>query len=330
MLVKSPINFGSMHLHEPRRIRPGCYLEYIGSNSAPYAFSFAGAELVDIRNMDFFSTNYGVVPQSVLLLGRLSSNTQSGGFKFNDVRVEGYATKAIVYSIASEENQWLNPTIILNGGGALYAFYTSCSDDFGLHNLATASNLSLWMQSFHLMDFSSSIDPTHALIADVGSSSGAGNHTYRDGYLASAGGTAFEFSSPGTGSIAWMALTVDSNRFENGYQMFDFTGGGSFGDVSLTNNKTAGVSHYMMNLPTSCFDCTFQGNNVNQGDPTTTVLGSLVNSHLVGELPIYRRQCKQFSGIQQSHRIAADCLVIRQTGLHCCKRRYSLVHERRR
>ncbi len=284
-LVRNPINFGSMQYMSMQGSGPGCDLEYVGSNAAPYAFGFAGAYTVDIRNMDFLSTNYGVIPETVLMLGRLSPNAASGSFKFNDVRVEGYATKAVVYSIASEENKWMDPTIVLNGGGALYGFYTSSSDDLGIDNLATASNLSLWMQNFHLMDFSSSIDSAHVLIVDVGDASGAGNHTFRDGYLGSQGGTGFEFASPGASSTAWMALTVDSNRFENGCQMFLFTGGGSFGDVSLTNNKTAGVSNYLINLPTTCYDCTFQGNNVNQGDPTVAVIGKLVNSHVSENYP---------------------------------------------
>lgn len=283
--VKSPINFGSLQYKSLAASGPGCYLNYVGSSPSNYAFSFVGAEAADIRNLDFMTSNSGTCPQTTLLLGRTTSNTQSGQLKFENVRVEGWATKAIVYSIASEEDQWINPTIILNGGGALYGFYTSGSDDLGIGNLPTASNLSLWMHNFHLYDFSPSIDPSHALIVDVGTSSATGNHTFRDGYLGSTNGTGFQIVSTGSRMIAWMALTIDSNRFENGYQMFNFTGEGSFGNISLTNNKSAGVSKYLINLPTRCFDCTFQGNNIQQADSATSVFGSLLNSFLSENYP---------------------------------------------
>jgi hypothetical protein len=282
--VGSPINFGSMHYESIEGSGPGCYLLYSGKSSQPYAFSFVGAEVVDVRNMDFYS-NFGIAPETILMLGRPNANAQSGQFKFISDRIEGYATKAIVYSIASEEDAWIDPTIIVNGGGALYGFYTSSTDDLGIDNLPTASNLSLWMQNFHLYDFSPSIDETHVLIYDEGWNSGAGNHTYRDGYLASANGTAFTFASVGADTIAYMGLTVDSNRFENGYQMFNFTGGGSFGDISLTNNKSSGVSHYMINLPTTCFDCTFQGNNILAGDSAVSSFGTLSNSYVSESYP---------------------------------------------
>jgi hypothetical protein len=282
--VYSPIKFGSMQYESIQGSGPGCYLLYSGRSSEPYAFSFAGAEIVDVRNMDFYS-NFGVAPQTVLMLGRSNANTQSGQFKFIADRVEGFATQAIVYSIASEEDSWIDPTIIVNGGGARYGFYTSCSDDLRVDNLPTASNLSLWMQNFHLYDFSPSIDPAHALIYDVGKDSGAGNHTYRDGYLGSANGTAFAFASAGQNTIAYMGLTIDSNRFENGYQMFTFTGGGSFGDISLTNNKSSGVRRYMIDLPTTCYDCTFQGNNILAGDSAVSSFGTLSNSYVSESYP---------------------------------------------
>ncbi len=284
-LVKSPINFGSLKNIHLEGSGSGCDLSYAGSTYQPAAFNFVGAWSIDVRNMDFYSSN-GILPQTILMLGRPTPNSQSGQFKFTNVRVEGWATKAIVYSIASEENSWIAPTIIINGGGASYAFYTSWNDDLGVANLPQGSNLSLWMQNFHLFDFSPNIDPTHSLIYDEGNSSGAGNHTYRDGYLASGNGTGFSFGSSGSYMTVWMGLTVDSNRFEDGYQMFNFTGGGSFGDIALTNNKSAGVSKYMINLPSTCYDCTIQGNNVQQGDHAVSSIGTLENSYVSENYPV--------------------------------------------
>lgn len=284
-LVLSPINFGRLNNMHVAGSGPGCTLTYGGPTSQPYAFSFVGAEGVDITEMDFASSNASAPPQTVLLLGRTNSNVSSGHFNFNSLTVGGYATKALVYSIASEENSWLEPNLDLNGGGALYVFYTSGSDDLSVANLPSSSNLSLWMQNFHVKDYSSGITPAHVLIYDNGNASGSGSHTYRDGYLASGNGTAFAFYSNGSGTIAWMNLLVDSNRFEDGYQMFLFGGQGSFGDIVLTNNKTDGVTNYLIDLPTTCFDCTFQGNVVAQGNPTVSQFGTLQNSTLSEAYP---------------------------------------------
>lgn len=282
--VSSPISFAGLQQVQIQGASAGCGMLYSSSRSQPYAFNFVGASNINIRNINFDVASGNQPPSVVVLLGRTSSNAWSGLLRFNNVQVQGYATKAIVYSIASEQNTWIEPTIVLRGGGALYAFYTSSHDDLNVNNLPTSSNLSVWMQNFNLVDWSSGIDSSHSLVFDNGWSSGAGSHTYRDGYLSSYNGTAFTINAD-QGTIAWMGLSIDSNRFENGYQMFEFSGGGSFGDIALTNNKSGGVSKYMIHLPSTCYDCTFQGNSIAQSDSNVSVFGTLSNSQVSENYP---------------------------------------------
>jgi len=283
--VSSPINFGHLNSMQIMGSGPGCFLYYQGAVAQPYAFSFVGAQFINITNMAFSSAMSGANPEVVLLLGRTAPSVASGHFRINGVSVQGYATQALVYSIASEENAWLQPTLNLNGGGARYVFYTSGSDDLGVANLPSSSNLSLWMQNFQVCDYSPNIDSTHVLIYDNGNASSSGSHTYHDGYLASKNGTAFAFYSNGAGAIAWLSLSVEGNRFESGYQMFYFGGSGSFGDIILANNKTASVTNYMIDLPTTCYNCTFQANVVEQGNTAVSQFGVLQDSFLSENYP---------------------------------------------
>ncbi len=238
--IGSPLNFGNLsNVAIKGAARSGCQIAYQSSGSQTYAFSFVGAANVVVDNIDFNVTNRAQPPSIVLLLGRTGPDHYSGSLQFNDVQIEGYATKAIVYSIGSEQNTWLETTIVLRGGGAPYAFYTSSIDDLGVGNLPTpsnfVSNLSTWMQNFNITDSSPGADAGHALIYDAGYDSAAGNHTYRDGYFSTGSNGTGMIIYAAPGSTAWMALTIDSIRFENGGVMFAFAGGGSFGDISITN-----------------------------------------------------------------------------------------------
>ncbi len=284
--IASPLNFGRLNsVKITGGSKTGCHIDYVGTGSQPYAFSFVGAANLEISHLSFTVNGQATPPSTIFLLGRTSGSSYSGALLFTGVQVDGYATKAIVYSIGSEQNTWLEPTIILRGGGAQYAYYTSSNDDLGVYNLPSVSNLSIWMQDFVLLDLTPGNASGHALIFDAGYSSGAGNHTYRDGYFGSGSsgvGMAI-YSAPGFTN--WMTLTVDSIRYENGGNMFNFSGGGSYGDISITNNKADGPTPYLIYLPTACYNCKFENNAVAQGSNTSSVFGTLRNSRLSENYP---------------------------------------------
>ena len=284
--ISSPINFARLSGMQIRGAsKQGCGLVYVGSGAQSSIYSFVGASNIEVTDLSLNVFGTAQAPQTVVLLGRTGPSAYSGSVAFNNVTIDGYASKALVYSIGSEQNTWMEPTMILRGGGASYVFYTSSVDDLGVASLPTVSNLSVWMQNFVLIDSSSASASGHSLIYDVGYSSAAGNHTYRDGYFASgsSGRGMTIYAAPG--SVSWMALTIDSIRFENGGDMFYLAGGGSFGDISITNSKADGPSTYLINLPTSCTNCTFQANSVGQGHATASLFGTLRNSHVSENYP---------------------------------------------
>ena len=63
------------------------------------------------------------------------------------MKIKGYATQALVYSIASEGNSWGGQTqLLLDGGGAKYAYYNSFQDNLALGGLSTSTNTTNFME----------------------------------------------------------------------------------------------------------------------------------------------------------------------------------------
>lgn len=139
---------------------------------------FSGVQAAGAQDIKLYG-DQTTTPKTGMLLGRTSA--ASAGFHvFDNVSVEGYFTKAAIYSIASEENRWLNPHVSLLGGGALYCFYTSQGDDLSVAGLTGSSNIhgvlrSPWMSS-------QVNDATSALIF-INAGAGTFSWTFDGGYL---------------------------------------------------------------------------------------------------------------------------------------------------
>ncbi len=143
-----------------------------------------------------------------------------------NVSIMGYATRAMVYSIASELNEFRNNYFNLQGGGAQIGFYTSAKDDFGIcSSCQDTSNLSI------LMDH-----PTFTLSGDAASSKftaiedktegGTGDHQYLNGYIGlgtslQSSGFTFVSGDSAHGGYNWK-ITVRNFRIENGGYGFTF------------------------------------------------------------------------------------------------------------
>jgi hypothetical protein len=85
-----------------------------------------GIHAVAMSNITIYGDSVSV-PKTGLLCARDSGNS-AGYHIFRNVSVQGYFSKAAVYSIASEENLWDKLSIYLYGGGAKHCFYTSQGD----------------------------------------------------------------------------------------------------------------------------------------------------------------------------------------------------------
>lgn len=110
-----------------------------GVHTGAAVVSLKGAHGNKIENITIYGNNSST-PKTGLLLGR-SSAASAGLHSLINVSVKGYFGVAAVYSIASEQNSWVNLDIILVGGAAKYGFYTSQGDDKSVDSLTGSSNL---------------------------------------------------------------------------------------------------------------------------------------------------------------------------------------------
>ncbi len=113
-----------------------------GKHTGSSVLSLKNTSGVKIRGIDFHGS-ITTPPKTGILLGRPLSLSSSGSHRFYDVQASGYFTKAAVYSIASENNRWDGCQIVLNGGDALYCYYTSQSDDLSVASMGGASNIDI-------------------------------------------------------------------------------------------------------------------------------------------------------------------------------------------
>mgnify|MGYP001575669333 CR=1 FL=1 len=117
---------------------------YYAGNAGRSAVSLAGATNITFRDFEI-SSSATTPPKALLLLGRTSGGS-FGTHNIDHVKIKGYATQALVYSIASEGNVWDGGTYLnLDGGGAKYLYYTSFQDNLALGGLTSSTNTTTFM-----------------------------------------------------------------------------------------------------------------------------------------------------------------------------------------
>jgi hypothetical protein len=187
----------------------------VDPGSVNSAFSITSGGWVAIDNLAL-KTGSAHPPASILELGRVKGLT--GANKILNSTIEGYATKALVYSQASENNIWLGDTLRFMGGGAQYGFYTSAEDDLGICNgCQVASNLSLYFDHFIIV--ANTDETSFTAIADrIGG--GTGDHYFERGYIGlnhKAGSIGLEFISGAQNQGGPNSqVSVKDIRIENG------------------------------------------------------------------------------------------------------------------
>jgi hypothetical protein len=294
-VVHSPVNFGALNKMNIRGHGSGCYLDYEPQTggSQPAAFTFVGAYTVDIDQMNFESTitSSVIYPKVILLLGRPTASPTSfaGKYNFRNCSFEGTASVAAIYSIASEEDHWENPSVYLNnGGGALYAWYTSGYDDLGVGGglpSVAESNLDIWVDGFHFNDFSMTTT-SHVLIVDASTSSSYGEHHYLNGYMSTgSAGTGITFRNKGTsGNTGHNRTEVDNVAQEGGFRVINFDGpsGTAVADIDIKdvhfNSATYGTYFAQSTAGVELYTSTMEQNYV--GDGETNSLGAVVSSKI--------------------------------------------------
>lgn len=122
----------------------------------------------------------GAIPQTGLMLGR-SSAASAGYHKIEKVAVYGYFSKAAIYSIASEDNLWLDINVNIFGGGAKYCLYTGISDALSTGaGLTASSNLD---NTFYRPFFINGSTDADAACIFIQAAQAVGSWSFLGGYL---------------------------------------------------------------------------------------------------------------------------------------------------
>lgn len=149
-----------------------------------------GAAIKDIK----LYGDAGTTPKTGLLLGRNSAGS-AGCHQFDNLSVEGYFTKAAIYSIASEENKYFSPFISLLGGGAKYCFYTSQGDDLAVGGLTGSSNI---QGAFYSAEFINHVNDATASVVYINAGASTFGWSFFGGYLIPIAGA---YVTIGTGAV---------------------------------------------------------------------------------------------------------------------------------
>ena len=156
----------------------------LGKHTGAAVVSLVGKNYSQIENLHIFGDST-VTPQTGLLLGR-SSPGSAGCHLIKNVTVSGYYSKAAIYSIASEQNTYINIVGIVEGGTAKYVFFTSQSDDLSVGGLTGSSNMTGQLYGFFFQHLVDTAD-TSVIFMDAGI--GTADWSYRDGYLVASNGS---------------------------------------------------------------------------------------------------------------------------------------------
>jgi len=266
-LVTSPINFPSNVTIRGDQTT-GCRIHYKATGQNLYAFGLHASDSVTIRDIKLYSDDTGasgvVAPKIGLMLSRQTDGVAAGHHQIHDMSISGWASQALVYSIASEENSWFSVGLYLSGGGAKYVFFTADNDFLNIcgGQCPTSSNFVMWLKDMHIVMF-----PVGNVVPDVTAAGffdvldpSSGDHILQDSFIGISNpstpilnrhGSCVRFHPYAGGSYSGTGFSVKNSRCEGGDQMFYFekdaaaTSGNPsiFTDMSLIRNSFAGVNN---------------------------------------------------------------------------------------
>lgn len=125
---------------------------YSGNDAA---FLFVDAGYVNISGLRFHSNNSASPPWTIATFGRSAGPTNGSNYTLDHAMFDGYASKVGVYNVGSEVLDDFGSTFTLNGGGALYTYYTTTTDDLGACTECVAnSNTAQWHYGSAFIDYS--------------------------------------------------------------------------------------------------------------------------------------------------------------------------------
>jgi hypothetical protein len=288
-LIASPITFptGARHITVSGTDPGGCEILYQTTTASILAaVNLNGTDSVTMRYLNIFANGAGsfAAPAVVMLLARNNSSNAAGHHNFDHVTVSGYANTALVYSIASEQDSWIDCYFNLNGGSAIQAFHTSNNDDANIcgggTNCVASTNLSLFMLHAQVGIFASSGSSASTAAFYDQMCSSCGDHIYRDGYvglLSGGHGSAFKFVADPSNAFSGYNYEVSNYRAENGDSFAWFDKGvqtdGYISGIRMHHNTSAGqsVNVFWGTAHAHMVQCDFESNEtVSGGNPPTS------------------------------------------------------------
>lgn len=152
----------------------------IGSHTGPAVLSMKGAYNSSLQDICLFADEVAR-PKTVLALGRGPGGGTAGRHHIQNVNLLGYPEKAVVYSIASEENNFVSLRAnVLPGAAAKHTVFTSEHDELAVDSMVSSSNFTSYMSGFNLLH-QGTTDDSDVFYQSLGSQSQT--WSLRDGFM---------------------------------------------------------------------------------------------------------------------------------------------------
>lgn len=157
--------------------------------------SLIGARHITLRDLELESSNPDAPVEVCLALGSAAGES-AGHHDLVKLVAGGYASKAIIYSVASEVNSFIDVHAYLDGGGAKYVFYTSERDGLKLGGRAptSGSNLVGWIQRCTFRSLASGDD---SAVVFIDARASTGSWVVRDTMIVTGAGSVVRLASDG-------------------------------------------------------------------------------------------------------------------------------------
>lgn len=156
-----------------------------GAHTGSAVLSLKGCIACTVKDLSL-EAGSGAIPKTGLLLGR-SSAASAGYHKIISVAVYGWFSVAPVYTIASEDNLWMDLNVWLYAGGAKTCLYTGISDALGSgQSLVASSNLDNVFYRTFMVNSSTDADASCIFIQ---AAEAVGSWSFFGGYLTAYSGS---------------------------------------------------------------------------------------------------------------------------------------------
>jgi len=223
----------------------GTTITYAGGGHKAVLY-LPGTRYCTFTDIGFYSTSTDDPPKTVIAMGRNATTLQCAGNTFRNVRVWGYASEALVYSIAAEGTTWDQIEFFMLGSGK-YAFYTSQADDLSISggDFITETNLSFWVSQFAFYNYSTTAG---AAVVYINGRAATGDIYFRNGFMAASAGSAVQINvvddADDTAFGTYVFESIRTESIDNVAIDYDFylSASGATGTVGYLNIRNVNMS----------------------------------------------------------------------------------------